>query len=574
MTRCPFPRTLAVLASMLVLLSWAHANAQTGNGSLRDAILRGDRSALARMLRRLPVRKLMMADSTGSYLVHLAADRDNAAILDLLLRHGADIGAKDAVGRTAIDIAAARGDEPTMRAILHRCRPSGRYVEPYVNAFCVACEAGHQRIATMMLDAGLDPDGLPRYGPTTLFCAVKYMRIEVYAALLAKGADPLFGARGGGLHGSLLHAAAMAPEAAVDSGIVAGLLALGIDLEARDANGATAVAVAAHDGNMAVLRLLSAAGADLAVPDNEGHTPLHAAAATGRVEAAEFLIAHGVDVNTANRHNRATPLLVAVARNDSAIVAVLLHDGAYPSAAFESGITGLHIASSECAVSIVRMLLDAGAGASVAAHDGTTPLHNVSRAVENVNDTTVARLLLARGAVLDAKDGRGWTPLHIAARWGNQRMVRWLIASGVGVDVPDSSGRTPLMLAAEWGNVQTLRQLLDHGARIELVTRDGHSALHLAVIRNQPDIVHELLDRGCHTDIQDNAGMTALHYAVRVSTSILELLLRHGASAAVRDTAGRTPLSHALGYEREPSGHTRTTMQKSAELLRALGAGD
>jgi len=62
----------------------------------------------------------------------------------------------------------------------------------------------------------------------------------------------------------------------------------------------------------------------------------------------------------------------------------------------------------------------------------------------------VAEVLLAKGADVDAKDGSGQTPLHVASSLETKRVPELLIAKGANVNARDNRGNTPLHLAAPY----------------------------------------------------------------------------------------------------------------------------
>ena len=77
-------------------------------------------------------------------------------------------------------------------------------------------------------------------------------------------------------------------------------------------------------------------------------------------------------------------------------------------------------------------------------NDDKTPLHFASIYNTNIN---AARLLLDRGAQVDAMDKDANTPLHFAAGLGNTDMARLLLDRGAQVDSVDVNGHTPLRSA-------------------------------------------------------------------------------------------------------------------------------
>jgi ankyrin repeat protein len=101
----------------------------------------------------------------------------------------------------------------------------------------------------------------------------------------------------------------------------------------------------------------------------------------------------------------------------------------------------LCVAASRGDVLEIRRLIDNGL-AEVTEHDGRgrTPLHYA--ACYGQKDT--AKLLIEKGTDVDARDRWQQTPLHVAASFGNIQVVRMLVAEGADLNAQGSGGYTPL----------------------------------------------------------------------------------------------------------------------------------
>ena len=101
------------------------------------------------------------------------------------------------------------------------------------------------------------------------------------------------------------------------------------------------------------------------------------------------------------------------------------------------------------------------------------------------------------------------TPLKIAASHGHLVVARLLIARGAAVDAIDADGCSALHGAAANGMAHTAALLLSSGASIDLVDLDGSTALHAAVMDSQVATVALLLERGASISVRSVDGYTA-----------------------------------------------------------------
>ncbi|UNQ73406.1 ankyrin repeat domain-containing protein [Infirmifilum sp. NZ] len=115
----------------------------------------------------------------------------------------------------------------------------------------------------------------------------------------------------------------------------------------------------------------------------------------------------------------------------------------------------LHFAAGIGDLEKIRMLLERGADINARDNIGWTPLHFAAIA----GKLDVARLLIEKGADVNARGVFGDTPLHYAAMNGHLDVVKLLVDSGADVDARDEYGRTPWDLARERGHVEVVRLL-------------------------------------------------------------------------------------------------------------------
>jgi len=182
----------------------------------------------------------------------------------------------------------------------------------------------------------------------------------------------------------------------------------------------------------------------------------------------------------------------------------------------------------------VRKLL--GDGASVAARDrqGRTALLAATHAPPGVG-TEAARLLIAAGADVNAKDGIGDSPFLYAAAEGRNDILRMTLAAGADLKSTNRYGGTGLIPAAHHGHLETVRILLGTGVDKDHVNKLGWTALLEAVILGDggpvhTNIVRELVAAGANVNIADRDGVTPLgHARKRGYAGMVRLLEEAGA---------------------------------------------
>lgn len=118
------------------------------------------------------------------------------------------------------------------------------------------------------------------------------------------------------------------------------------------------------------------------------------------------------------------------------------------------------------------------------------------------------------------------TELMLAALEGRTETVKILLSKGADVNAKDDEGRTALMFAAINLHSETVKALLEHGAEVNTRDKDGATALMLAASSGSTDTVKALLDKGADVNAEFTAtGKTAFMLAAEHGhTVIMELL--------------------------------------------------
>jgi ankyrin repeat protein len=193
----------------------------------------------------------------------------------------------------------------------------------------------------------------------------------------------------------------------------------------------------------------------------------------------------------------------------------------------------------------VRALLDAGNPADTPIEYGENSETPLMKAARSGTDD-IARLLIARGANVNAKDGDSRTALDDAITGGHVSMVALLLEAKADPNVvnkfqqsaltsavaaenvevtemllkakakPELPGLvlTPMMFAAFGGNGDLVRLLVRYGADVNFADKGtGQSALTSAIVAGKPEIVRLLIELKVNVNQKMPGGDTPLKSA-------------------------------------------------------------
>ncbi len=231
-----------------------------------------------------------------------------------------------------------------------------------------------------------------------------------------------------------LHRAAQAG----DIDLLKAALAAGMDVNARDGQGWTALMHVANEGYPLLVGPLLAAGAGVEVRAPDGATALHRAAQAGNIEVLNVLLAAGADVDTRDGQGWTT-LMHAVNKGYPLLVEPLLAAGAGVDVRAPDGATALLMAAAHGHTGIVALLMKAGADISIRGPKGKTPV-DVARV--RYGEPAVAREKGEDAAVVALLEGR--TLAEIAEKKALDAIAEALAA----VDHGDHNSRTASVEAA------------------------------------------------------------------------------------------------------------------------------
>ena len=226
-------------------------------------------------------------------------------------------------------------------------------------------------------------------------------------------------------------------------------------------------------------------------------TALHAAVSAGHEAVVRELVSHPTTALTCRDYSGRTPLHEAVRKRNSRIVDFLLLND--PRLVYE---TCNHLQSFHENITIMAWTFHDGTKYDLKVrsqqlsfeevteydrdicHCGYTPLHLAAR----YGLTDIGLLLISFGAKVDAPDCLGATPLHVAACHNRIVFVHVIAHTNFGVNVnsKSSNGSTPLHSAAACGAVEVIDHLIYHGANVTAVDEDNLSPLHYSILHVRP----------------------------------------------------------------------------------------
>ncbi len=181
----------------------------------------------------------------------------------------------------------------------------------------------------------------------------------------------------------------------------------------------------------------------------------------------------------------------------------------------------------------------------IAAYDG---LHRAAY----LNDLDAIRRLAASGANLEARDGSGRTPLHVAAFQSHEAAAAALVKAGADANALEHQDYDIVTIAAVADDVPMLKQALALGNRPGNITSPYEgTALIAAAHLGHVEVVKILISAGAPLDHVNNLHWTALIESVVLGdggpahVAVARALIEAGADVSLTDREGLTPLELA-----------------------------
>ena len=437
----------------------------------------------------------------GQTPLHLAAIYGHNAIAKYLLENNADTSVQDSSGAT-----------PLHEAV--------RY--------------GNVEIAKALLNSGANVNARDNLGKTPLMLILpKDKTAEIYKLLITYRADlcqkDMFG-------DTVLHTASMLNVGASTFSV---LINGGADVDARNKEGVTPLAIAVQKNDFETVKLLTAAGADIHTQDTNGNSPLSIALASSSEMLEAVVNESNADLTDSNGN---TPLHLALLC-DAPLAKIqyiisLMKD---VNTRNKDGNSALFLAIIKNRQKVGELLLTKNADIFSTNTNNNSPLRLALKYGGSVQDWLIT------SKTIKSKDGTGNTVLHYAAEWQYRDAINSLVMKGADIGAKNANGETPLFSAVKTNNPDIIQTVVDCGADIQSRDNLGSTVMHTAVRWDAPDSIDKLLELGINVNAQNTSGKSPLAEAVVAGkVDIAKKLLAAGADPNICDSNGVTVLMDSI----------------------------
>mmetsp|Transcript_56603 Transcript_56603/g.130070 ORF Transcript_56603/g.130070 Transcript_56603/m.130070 type:complete len:398 (-) Transcript_56603:72-1265(-) len=283
--------------------------------------------------------------------------------------------------------------------------------------------------------------------------------------------------------------------------------------------------------------------ADVVAAAKQRQDLLYEGARRGDMKTLRKALGMGADVRGGNLRGVTALMMAAGAattgdRRPQECVQLLLQVAADVAQTDKNGWPALLHAARNGGLEAARLLVEHKAAPSHEDPKGASAM--LLAAMEGCTDMV---LWLAKlGVRVDhSRDADGLGVLHHAAALGNRDLVRWVLAHVGGVRDKARDGSTPLALAVRAGQVKVVDMLLKANSSVNSKTKQGTTILMNAVEAGSLTVVQALLDRRADVLCANEQGVTAMMFAERSPVGGLKAVIKQEEQRAAKEKQREDP---------------------------------
>jgi ankyrin repeat protein len=446
--RCYSPWTLSLWVGDLAKCQLLHQHGAGVTDKDLFAAVANDHPDVVKWLLGLGLDVNVRDDFAATPLMR-AAERGSTNCVPVLLDAGADVGAQNQIGATAITHAA----NPDIARMLVEAGANINDDSGGYTLLKLAVEGEDEALVRAALDMGADTE-VPLYSEKPLYLAARADNLVIARMLLKAGANP----NGQNVDGWF-------PLEQVRSVEMAALLLDGgADITLSDGNGAE---VLESINDPEVVRYLVSRGARVNTPSQSG-SPLMKATDSYNIPMMKVLLEHSADVNRATAWGK-TALMIAAEHNFTEGTRLLIEAGANLELRDEDGRTALFYAAAPEGFTAYKLMMEMQNPAwmqnlpeetrKLLEAEGESRPRFTYGYVES-DSVEVLELLVQKGADINARDNSDMTALMLAASCGRPARVWALLALGADATLKDAAGKTAYIHAGTHPNEAQRAEIL------------------------------------------------------------------------------------------------------------------
>ncbi|MED1410933.1 MULTISPECIES: ankyrin repeat domain-containing protein [Bacillus] len=150
----------------------------------------------------------------------------------------------------------------------------------------------------------------------------------------------------------------------------------------------------------------------------------------------------------------------------------------------------------------------------------------ISQAIISGEKEKVVEIINSNQSIVNSYSEDGWTPLHLAAYFGQKEIASFLLEQGADIHIraKNENENTPLQAAIANKQSELVAFLIEKGSDVNAAQSGGWTGLHEAALFGNEEIIILLLEKGANKMIKKNDGKTAYDIALEKGH---ESLLHH-----------------------------------------------